>query len=102
MASSAKKAGSKAAAKTKETVSKVLSQAKESLKVLESLEKEALAQIKSAAGSVKIPNAEERKRLTNDKILSSLKKLGVATQVEVDELNSRIAGLEAKLASKGV
>lgn len=80
---------------TKDTVTKVLSQAKESLKVLEALEKEALAQIKN----FKIPSAAERKRLTNETILASLKKIGVATQTEVDELRSRIESLEAQIAT---
>ncbi len=84
----------KAASKTKDTVSKVLSQAKESLKVLEALEKETIAQIKNVKNNIKIPSAEERKKLTNDKIVSSLKKLGIATQSEVEELKARIATLE--------
>ncbi len=84
----------KAASKTKDTVSKVLSQAKESLKVLEALEKETIAQIKNVKNNIKLPSAEERKKLTNDKIVSSLKKLGIATQSEVEELKARIATLE--------
>ncbi len=84
----------KAASKTKDTVSKVLNQAKESLKVLEALEKETIAQIKNVKNNIKLPSAEERKKLTNDKIVSSLKKLGIATQSEVEELKARIATLE--------
>jgi len=85
-------AASKKNNKTKDTVSKVLSQAKESLKVLEALEKETLSQIKNAKNLVKMPN-------TNERILSSLRKLGVATQAEVDELKARIEALEGQASA---
>jgi polyhydroxyalkanoate synthesis regulator phasin len=81
--------------KSKEKVSKILGQAKDSLKVLEALEKEALAKAK---GFVKIPARETRKKLTNDKILASLRKLGVATQSEVDALKQRVKTLESALS----
>lgn len=81
----------------KAKVSQVLDQAKGSLKFLEMLEKEALSK---ARGFVKIPSAEERSRMTNDKILSSLRKLGVATQAEVDELKGRIEALETRLTAQ--
>lgn len=79
----------------KKRVNKVLDQAKQSLKILESLEKETLARAKNF---VKIPVAGDSKRMTNEKILASLKKLGVATQSEVDTLRLRIEKLEAQLA----
>jgi len=81
----------------KAKVSQVINQARESLKLLETLEKETLAKARSY---VKLPNTDERIRATNDKILSSLRKLGVATQTEVDELKARVEDLEAQLAAR--
>lgn len=82
--------------KTREKVTQAINQAKESLKVLETLEKETLAKAKSF---VKIPSAAERKRLTNDRILSSLRKLGVATQSEVEALEQKLHKIESSLHS---
>lgn len=103
--------------KTKEKVTKALnqakSQAKESLKALGTLEKETLAKAKKTLddGGAKIHelsnqviaqlaglNIADRKKLTNDKILASLKKMGVATQSDIEALNARISSLEAQLA----
>jgi polyhydroxyalkanoate synthesis regulator phasin len=81
---------------TKEKVSKVINQAKESLKILETLERETLAKAKSF---VKIPSAADGRRLTNDKILASLRRLGVAAQSEVDALRARVEKLEGDLAA---
>jgi polyhydroxyalkanoate synthesis regulator phasin len=70
----------------------------ESLKLLEALERGTLEKAKSF---IKLPiSASERKRMTNEKILTSLKKLGVATQDEVGELKRRIEELESALAAK--
>lgn len=44
-----------------------------------------------------IPNAEERARMTNEKIVSSLKKIGIATREEVETLEARVAALEGEL-----
>ncbi|OFZ18784.1 MAG: hypothetical protein A2X94_06190 [Bdellovibrionales bacterium GWB1_55_8] len=71
----------------KEQVNKVLSQAKESLKILE-----------VARTFVKLPS--NPKELTNEKILASLKKLGVATQEEVQSLRARVEELEATVANQ--
>lgn len=79
----------------KKRVNKVIDQAKLSLKILESLEKETLAKAKSF---IKIPISGDPKKLTNEKILLSLKKLGVATQTEIDSLRLRVERLEAQLA----
>ncbi len=83
--------------KTKEKVTQVLHQAKETFKILETLEKETLAKARSF---VKIPNSAERRRLTNDRILNSLKKLGVATLNDLHELEQKIQKLESTLASR--
>ena len=82
---------------TKQKVSEVFTQAKESLKLFEALEKET---IRKAKKLVRIPPAAERRKLTNDKILASLKKMGVATQDELNSLLLRIEKLEAALAAQ--
>ncbi len=51
--------------------------------------------LKKLRAWTKIPNAEERKRLTNERILASLQGIGVAPQSEVDELRSKLEKLEA-------
>jgi hypothetical protein len=79
----------------KKRVNKVIDQAKQSLKILETLEKETLAKAKDF---VKIPISGDPRKMTNEKILASLKKLGVATQAEVDSLRLRVEKLEAQLA----
>ncbi len=70
---------SKPVSATKKRVRRVLNQAKESFKLFETL---------------------ERKKLANDKILTSLKKMGVATQDEMNSLLMRIEKLEASLATQ--
>jgi polyhydroxyalkanoate synthesis regulator phasin len=44
-----------------------------------------------------IPNAEERARMTNEKIVGSLKKIGIATREEVEALEERVEALEREL-----
>jgi hypothetical protein len=51
--------------------------------------------LKKLRAWTKIPNAEERKRLTNERILASLRGIGVAPQSEVDELRAKLERLEA-------
>lgn len=67
--------------KVSKGVSKVFDQARASLKLLESL-----APVNRAG-------------LTNEKILSSLKKIGVASAEDVESLRIRIETLEAQLAN---
>jgi hypothetical protein len=83
----------------KTTIEQVISQARDSMKVLGTLERQTLAKAKSF---VKIPSAKERRRLTNDRILSGLKRLGVATQAEVDTLNGKVRALEASIRHESV
>jgi len=90
-------ADKKKTSKAQQRVTQVLNQAKESLKLLGTFEKEA---IEKARSFVKIPSAAERRRLTNDKILSGLRKLGVATQSEVNELSEKVHSLETALKAK--
>jgi polyhydroxyalkanoate synthesis regulator phasin len=80
----------------KKSVGKVINQAKQSLKILEALEKETFKKAKTFASA--IPTSDDAKKLTNDKIISSLRKLGVPTQSEVDALRARIEKLEAQLS----
>lgn len=70
--------------------------AKESLKLLELINKDSLTS--KAKGLIKIPGASDRKRMTNDKIVASLKKMGIATHEEVIELRKRVDQLEEELA----
>lgn len=77
-------------------VSRVLSQARESLKLLETLEKETLAKARTF---VRNPIPVSRKRLTNDKIIASLKSLGMATRTEVEQLERKVEALENELAA---
>jgi len=83
----------------KKRVNKVIDeakrQAKQSLKILESIEKETLAKAKNF---VKIPVPGDPKKMTNDKILASLRKIGVAAESDVESLRLRIEKLEAQLA----
>jgi polyhydroxyalkanoate synthesis regulator phasin len=83
-------------AKTKEKMTQVFNQAKESLKLFENFEKETIAKAKTF---VKIPISGNPKTITNDKILASLKKIGVSTQSELDSLRLRIEKLEGEIAS---
>lgn len=87
----------KSVSKTKEKMTEVFNQARSSLKVLENFEKETLARAKTF---VKIPVPGNSKSLTtNEKILASLKKLGVSTQDDLESLRLRIEKLEGELAS---
>jgi hypothetical protein len=78
----------------KARLEQVLTQAKDSVRMLGAFEKKTLAKAKSF---VKIPGSRERRRMTNDRILSGLRRLGVATQAEVDALSSKIQELEASV-----
>jgi polyhydroxyalkanoate synthesis regulator phasin len=77
-------------------VSRVLTQARESLKLLETLEKETIAKARTF---VRNPIKLNRKQLTNDKIASSLKSLGVASRTEVEQLARKVETLENELAT---
>lgn len=73
-----KKSVSKAKGKVTEVINQAKEQAKASLKILESI-------------------PLDRKALTNEKILVSLKKMGVATADDVESLRLRIERLEGEL-----
>jgi hypothetical protein len=75
-------------------VSQVFNQARESLRLLEALEKGTLARAKTF---VRLSKATEQKRMANEKLLSSLRRLGIAPQSEVNDLRMRIEKLEAEL-----
>lgn len=80
----------------KEKIDQVFTQARESFKLLQTFEKEALAKARSF---VKKSNTRETLQLTNDTILAGLRKLGVATQAEVDALKFKLQDLEASMKS---
>ena len=60
----------------------------------------ALGTVKNLEGMVDLSILKDRKILTNEKILSSLKSIGVASQAEVDALKARVEELEKKLSLK--
>jgi len=78
----------------KARLEEVLTQAKDSIKILGAFERKTLAKARSF---VKIPNAKERRRFTHDRLLSGLRKLGVATQAEVNALSEKIQELESSV-----
>jgi hypothetical protein len=78
-------------------VSQVLDGARQSLKLFESFEKGTIARARTL---VKIPTGAESRRLRDEKILASLRKVGVATNAEVEALRMRIERLEAQLATR--
>lgn len=82
-------------AKTKETIDKLIEQARESVKVLETLQKEGLSKVVSM-----LPSKDDTKRITNEKIVSSLKKMGLATRSEVEELERKVEDLASELRSQ--
>lgn len=92
-----KKKVAREVAKTKEKMSQVFNQARESLKLLELLEKETIAKAKTF---VRNPLGVDRKKLKEEKITASLRKLGVATQDELEALRLRMDRLEAALAAQ--
>jgi hypothetical protein len=88
----------KSTSKPGRRMSYVIDHAKESLKLFELLEKETLAKAKIL---VKLPSAKARegKRITNEKIRQSLRKLGVVPLSEFNELRNRVQKLEETLAT---
>lgn len=86
-------------------ISDLFQQAKESLKILETLEKETLSKVRDytrhyARNYIRIPSRKERAQMTNERILSSLKKVGIASSADLDELSQKIDRLEASLHKK--
>ena len=77
-------------------VNQVLQKAKKSFKIF-SFNKKTFAKARTL---VRIPSAAERKKLTTDRILAGLKKVGVATQTDLDALYQKIQKLEAALRQK--
>ncbi|MGE4232223.1 MAG: hypothetical protein AB7F43_02740 [Bacteriovoracia bacterium] len=79
----------------KEKFEKLLDQAKESVKVLETLQKEGISKVISI-----LPSPDDTKKMTNEKIVSSLRKLGLATRSEVEELEKKVENLASELRSQ--
>ena len=80
--------------KAKKQFTQAFQQAKESVKVLSILEKETIAKARTF---IRFPSSTERKKRTNQKILQSLKLLGVATRDEVEALQKKVHKLESTL-----
>ena len=83
--------------KTKEKIDSILAQAKESVQVLEALQKEGMARAKSL---LQVPTKDLAQKITNEKVVSSLKKLGLATRSEVRELEKRVEELASELRTQ--
>jgi hypothetical protein len=82
---------------SKEKLDKIVSQAKDSLKILEALQKEGVARARSM---MHLPSKDLAKQLTNEKIVASLKKLGLATRSEVRDLEKRVEELASELRTQ--
>jgi small-conductance mechanosensitive channel len=80
--------------KTKDALDKILAQAKESVKVLEALQKEGMARARSM---MHLPSKDQAQKMTNDKIVASLRKLGLATRSEVRDLEKKVEELASEL-----
>ena len=83
--------------KTKETFDKLLAQAKESVKVLETLQKEGVARARAV---LHMPTKELAQSLTNERVVATLKKLGLATRTEVRDLEKRVEELASELRTQ--
>lgn len=77
--------------KTKETLEKLVAQAKDSVQVLEALQKEGVARAKEYI------NSEKASQVANEKLVSTLKKLGLATRTEVRDLEKKVEELATEL-----
>lgn len=77
------------------SINELLNQAKTTFKAFEDMENGPLAK---ARHFVQMATQEERKKMTNARILNSLKAMGVATTEEVTELRARVEELEAQVA----
>lgn len=84
--------------KTKEKINKVLAQAKDSIKVLDSLQKEGLARARSIMKQV--PAKDMAQRIANERVVASLKRLGLATRGEVRELDKKVEQLASELRAQ--
>jgi hypothetical protein len=80
--------------KTKEGLDKLMDQAKESVAVLEALQKEGLSKAMSFLNS---KNFDRAQTIANEKILETLKKMGLATREEVRELEEKVEELAVEL-----
>lgn len=81
----------------KEKIDQLLEQAKESVKVLESLQKEGVNRVRSILqGSSK----DLAQKIANEKVVASLKKIGLATRAEVRELEKRVEDLASELRTQ--
>ena len=83
--------------KTKDKIDRVIAQAKESAQVLDALQKEGVARAKSLLHS---PSRNMAHKIANEKVVASLKKLGLATRSEVRDLEKRVEELASELRAQ--
>ncbi len=74
---------------------KTVNTAKESIKVLETFGKEGLEKARQVAKN--LPSAEFAKSVAEDKLKAALKTLGLATRVEVENLEQKVEELATEL-----
>lgn len=71
----------------------VFQQAKDSLRLLQTLERETMAKAKTL-----VKNPIDHKRIGRERILMTLRRIGVGTQSELDALKARVEKLETEAA----
>lgn len=83
--------------KTKQRVDRLIAQAKDSMKVLDALQKEGVAR---ARALLHVPSKDLAQKLTNEKVVASLRKIGLASRSEVRELEKKVEELAAELRTQ--
>lgn len=83
--------------KTKEKIDKIMAQAKESVKVLDLLQKEGVAKARAVWTE---QSKDITQLLSNDAVLATLKKLGLATRTEVRDLERKVEELASELRAQ--
>lgn len=83
--------------KTKQRIDRIIKQAKDSVRVLDALQKEGVAR---ARALLHVPSKDLAQKLTNEKVVSSLKKIGLATRSEVRELEKKVEELASELRTQ--
>jgi hypothetical protein len=85
--------------KTKATLDTLLAQAKESVKVLETLQKEGLTRAATFLNT-NLPSKSAAQKLANEKLAAGLKKIGLASRDEVEELEKKVEALASELRAQ--
>jgi hypothetical protein len=83
---------------TKQTkVKRVISHARESLKLFETIEQRAIGRAKRLIKVSLVPRSVRVRRKQDEKLMTELKSLGLATAQDLQELKERVRRLEAAL-----